>query len=84
MWYGGGAIGGLIGVGRQRSACWVSLGVFSILFANSVYRIYAAAVAPAHVTIGGGVGGNAVMAAVFFVLGLAPWLLLWRQKPTKD
>ena len=84
MWYGGGAIGGLIGVGRQRSACWVSLGVFSILFANSVYRIYAAAVAPAHVTIGGGVGGNAVMAAVFFVLGLAPWLVLRRQKPTKD
>ena len=83
MWYGGGAIGGLIGDGRQRVACWISLGVFSLLFANSAYRVYAAAVAPAHVTIGGGVAGNAVMAAVFVVLGLAPWLMLWRQNQAK-
>ena len=83
MWYGGGAIGGLIGDGRQRSACWISLGVFSLLFANSAYRVYAAAVAPAHVTIGGGVAGNAVMAAVFLVLGLAPWLILQRQNRAK-
>ncbi len=79
MWYGGGAIGGLIGDGRQRSACWMSLGVFSILCVNSVFRVYAAVVAPAHVTIGGGVGGNAAMAAVFVVLGLAPWFILGRR-----
>ncbi len=79
MWYGGGAIGGLIGDGRQRHACWISVGVFSLLFANSAYRVYAAAVAPAHVTIGGGVAGNAVMAAVFVVLGIAPWLMLRLQ-----
>ena len=83
MWYGGGAIGGLIGDGRQRAACWISFGVFSLLFANSAYRVYAAAVAPAHVTIGGGVGGNAVMAAVFVVLGIAPWLILQRQNRAK-
>ena len=79
LWYGGGAIGGLIGDGQQRRACWMSFGVFSLLFANSAYRVYAAAVAPAHVTIGGGVAGNAVMAAVFVVLGIAPWLILRRQ-----
>ncbi len=79
MWYGGGAIGGLVGDRRYRGACWISLGVFSLLFVNSVYRVYAAAVAPPHVTIGGGVAGNAVMAVVFAVLGVAPWLVLWRQ-----
>lgn len=83
MWYGGGAIGGLIGDGRPRAACWMSLGVFSFLFANSAYRVYVAAVAPAHVKIGGGVAGNAVMAAVFVVLGLGPWLILWRQDRIK-
>ena len=82
LWYGGGAIGGLVGDGRQRGACWISLGVFSLLFANSAYRVYAAAVAPAHVTIGGGVVGNALMAAVFVVLGIAPWLMLLpRNRP---
>ena len=83
MWYGGGAIGGLIGDGKQRLACWVSFGVFSLLFANSAYRVYAAAVAPAHVTIGGGVAGNAAMAAVFVVLGIVPWLVLQRQSRPK-
>lgn len=81
MWYGGGAIGGLIGSGRARSACWISLGVFSLLAINSANRIHLAATAPAHVTIGGGVAGNAVLAAVFAVLAIAPWLLYWwRQK----
>ena len=83
MWYGGGAVGGLVGDRRPRGACWISLGVFSLLFANSAYRVYAAAVAPAHVTIGGGVAGNAVMAVVFAVLGVAPWLVLWRQHRAK-
>lgn len=83
MWYGSGAIGGLIGDGRQRAACRMSLGVFSILCANSAYRVYAAAVAPAYVTIGGGVGGNAVMATVFVVLGIAPCWILQRQNRAK-
>ena len=83
FWYGGGAIGGLIGDGRQRGASWISLGIFSLLFANSAYRVYAAAVAPAHVTIGGGVAGNAAMAAVFIVLGLGSWLMLRRQNRAK-
>ena len=83
FWYGGGAIGGLIGDGRQRGAGWISLGIFSLLFANSAYRVYAAAVAPAHVTIGGGVAGNAAMAAVFIVLGLGSWLMLRRQNRAK-
>jgi len=80
MWYVGGAVGGLVGDRRYRGACWISLGVFSLLFANSAYRVYAAAVAPAHVTIGGGVAGNAVMAVVFAILGVAPWLVLRRRK----
>ena len=83
MWYGGGAVGGLVGERRYRGACWISLGVCSLFFAISAYRVYAAAVAPAHVTIGGGVVGNAVMAMVFAVLGVAPWLILRRQQQAK-
>jgi len=76
MWYGGGAIGGLIGSGRQRIAAWVSLSVFALLSANSTFRIYLAATAPSHVTIGGGVAGNAVMAVVFAAVGfVACWTL---------
>lgn len=79
MWYGGGAVGGLIGCGRQRGASWIALIVFSLLATNSTYRIYAAATAPAHVTIGGGVLGNAAMAAVFAILAIAPWIILHRK-----
>jgi hypothetical protein len=81
MWYGGGAFGGLIGSGRQRAACWLAFIVFSLLAVNSVNRIFAAANAPAHVTIGGGVAGNAALAAVFAILAIAPWVLYrLRQK----
>jgi hypothetical protein len=76
MWYGGGAIGGLIGSGSQRIAAWVSLCVFALLSVNSTFRIYLAATAQPHVTIGGGVAGNAVMAVVFAAVGfLACWRL---------
>ena len=76
MWYGGGAIGGLIGSGRQRIAAWVSLGVFALLFANAMFRIYLAATARPYVVIGGGVAGNAAMAAVFAGVGIvALWML---------
>ena len=47
------------------------------------FGVVAAALMQAHVTIGGGVGGNAVMAAVFVVLGIAPWLILRRQNRAK-
>jgi len=77
MWYGGGAIGGLIGSGRQRIAAWVSLCVFALLSINSTFRIYLAATAQSHVTIGGGVAGNAVMAVVFAAVGL---LACWRLR----
>ncbi len=79
LWYGGGVIGGLIGSGRQRIAAWVSLGAFGLLFANAMSRIYLAATAPPHVTIGGGVVGNAAMAAVFAGLGIAGWWILRRH-----
>ena len=79
MWYGGGAIGGLIGSGRQRIAAWISLGVFSLLFANAMFRIYLAATAASHVTIGGGVAGNATMAAVFACVGIVAWWVLRRH-----
>lgn len=79
MWYGCGAIGGLIGSSRQRIASWVSLGVFALLCANSLFRIYLAATAQPHVTIGGGVVGNAAMAALFAVLGIVPWWMLRRH-----
>jgi len=79
MWYGGGAIGSLIGSGRQRIAAWISLGVFSLLFANAMFRIYLAATAASHVTIGGGVAGNATMAAVFACVGIVAWWVLRRH-----
>ena len=79
MWYGGGAIGGLIGSGRQRIAAWVSLGVFALLFANAMFRVYLAATAPSHVVIGGGVVGNAAMAAVFATVGIVAWWALRRH-----
>ena len=77
MWYGGGAIGGLIGSGRQRIAFWVSLCVFALLSVNSTFRIYLAATALPHVTIGGGVTGNALMAVVFAAVG---FLTCWRLR----
>lgn len=79
MWYGGGAVGGLYGSGRQRGARWIALIVFSLLAINSANRIYAAANAPAHVTIGGGVLGNAAMATLFAILAIAPWVILSKK-----
>jgi len=79
MWYGAGAMGGLIGSGRQRIASWVSLALFVPLFANSSFRIYLAATAQPHVTIGGGVIGSAEMAALFAVLAVAAWWMLRRD-----
>jgi len=79
MWYGAGATGGLIGSGRQHIAAWVSLSVFALLFANAMFRIYLAATAAPHVTIGGGVAGNAAMAAVYAGVGITAWLKLRRN-----
>lgn len=79
MWYGGGAIGGLIGSGRQRIAAWISLGVFALLCAYATFRVYLAATAPPHVTIGGGVAGNAAMAAVYAGVGFVAWWTLRRH-----
>jgi hypothetical protein len=84
LWYGGGAIGGLIGSGRQRIAAWISLGVFALLFANAMFRIYLAATAPSHVKIGGGVAGNAAMAAVFAGIGILAWWTLKRRAQTES
>jgi len=79
MWYGGGAIGGLVGSGRQRIASWVSLGVFALLLANALFRTYLAATAASHVTIGGGVAGNAAMATLYAVVGIVAWGTLRRR-----
>ncbi len=79
MWYGAGAIGGLVGSGRQGVAAWVSLGVFALLFASAMFRVYLAATAPSHVVIGGGVTGNGAMAAMFAGLGIVAWWTLRRH-----
>jgi hypothetical protein len=79
MWYGGGAIRGFIGSGRPRIAAWVSLGVFTILLVNAMFRIYLAATAPSHVVIGGGVAGNAGLASVFATMGIIAWWTLRRH-----
>ncbi len=79
MWYGAGAIGGLTGSGKQRVAAWIALGVFGLLSLNSMFRIYLAATAAPHVKIGGGVAGNAAMAALFAVLAILPWWIFKRH-----
>jgi hypothetical protein len=77
--YGGGLVGGLTATGRQRIAAWVALGVLALLSANALFRTYLAATTPPHVTIGGGVAGNAAMAAVFAGVGIVAWWTLRRH-----
>jgi len=84
MWYGGGAIGGLVASGSQRIAAWLALSVFALLSANALLRVHFAATAQPHVTIGGGVAGNAVMAAVFAGIGIVAWWTLRRHPRTKS
>lgn len=79
LWYGGGAVGGLAASGRNRVAAWIAFGVFGLLSANAIYRTYLAANAPGHVKIGGGVAGNAAMAAVFAGTGVVAWWMLQRH-----
>ena len=81
MWYGAGAIGGLIASGQKRTAGIVCLGVFGLLCASALLRVYYAANAPPHVTIGGGVVGNAALAMLYAALAIAPWFLLRNESP---
>lgn len=83
MWYGAGAIGGLMGSGRHRIAAWIALAVFGLLSLNSMFRIYLAATAAPHAKIGGGVIGNAAMAALFALLAIVPWWMLSRRAQTE-
>lgn len=84
LWYGGGALGGLIAGGRQRIAAWIAVGVCGLLSVNSIFRAYMAANAPSHVTIEGGVTGNAAMAAVFAGVAIVAWLMLRRHARTES
>lgn len=65
LWYGGGAAGALIASRHHRLAAWISVAVFGLL-------------APSHVTIEGGVAGNAATAALFIVLAIVSWWSLRR------
>lgn len=78
LWYGGGAVGGLAAGRRHRLAAQISTAVLLLLAANSLLRSYRALDAPPHVTIGGGVAGNAAMAALFIVLAIVAWWALRR------
>lgn len=79
VWYAGGAIGGLAGSGRHRTANWIVFGLSLFLVANAVLRTYLAANAAPHVTIEGGVLGNAAMAVLYAGLGVVIWWLLRRR-----
>ena len=78
LWYGGGAVGSLAALRRHRLAAQVSAVVLLLLAANSLLRSYRAIDAPAHVSIQGGVVGNAAMAALFVVLAIVLWWALTR------
>jgi hypothetical protein len=76
LWLGGGAVGSLAACRHHRVAALVSAAGFLLLAANSLVRSYRAIDAPSHVTIGGGVAGNAAIAALFVVLAIvSSWAL---------
>ena len=79
LWIGGGAVGSLAARRRHRLAAHISAAVLLLLAANSLARSYRAIDAPSHVTIGGGVAGNAAMAALFVVLAIVSWWALNRR-----
>jgi hypothetical protein len=79
LWLGGGAVGSLAARRHHRLAAHISAAVFLLLAANSLLRSYRAIDAPSHVTIGGGVAGNAAMAALFVVLAIVSWWALNRR-----
>ena len=78
LWYGGGAAGALVAGRRHRLAAWISIAVFALLALNAVQRSVRAIDAPSHVTIEGGVAGNAAMAALFITLAIVSWWSLRR------
>ena len=79
LWFGGGAVGSLAARHRHRLAAQISAAVFLLLAANSMVRSYRAVDAPSHVTIEGGVAGNAAIAALFVVLAIVSWWALNRR-----
>ena len=81
LWFGGGAVGSLVASHRHRLAAQVSAAILLLLAANSLVRSYRAIDAPPHVTIGGGVAGNAAMAALFIALAVVLWWALHRGRP---
>lgn len=84
LWYGGGVVGSLAARRRHRLAAQVSTAVLVLLAANSLLRSYRAIDAPAHVTIGGGVAGNAAMAVLFVLLAIIAWWALHRLGAAAD
>ena len=79
LWFGGGIVGSFAARNHYRLAAQISVAVFLLLAANSLLRSYRAIDAPAHVTIGGGVAGNAAIAALFVVLAIVSWWALNRR-----
>ena len=84
LWYGGGVVGSLAASRRHRLAARISAAVFAVLAANSLLRSYRAIDAPPHVTIQGGVAGNAAMAAFFVLLAIVCWRALTTRFETPD
>jgi hypothetical protein len=81
LWFGGGAAGAMVACRRHRIAAWISAAVSGALAANFLQRSYRAIDAPSHVSIEGGVAGNAAIAALFVVLAIACW---WRLNRAND
>ena len=79
LWIGGGLVGSLAARRRHRLAAHISAAALLLLAANSLLRSYRAIDAPSHVTIEGGVAGNAAIAALFIVLAIVSWWALNRR-----
>jgi len=84
LWFAGGVVGSLVARRQHRLAAGISAAVLLLLAANSLLRSYRAIDAPSHVTIQGGVAGNAAIAALFVVLAIVSWWAFNRRGPAAD
>lgn len=80
LWYAGGAAGALAARGRGSVAGIVSSVACGLLALNFLERSVRAVDAPSHVTIEGGVAGNAGFALFFVVLAAVSWWWLRRYR----
>jgi len=79
VWYIGGLVGGISVARSSRVAGWIAIGALAALCGKALYTAHVAATALPHVKIGGGVGGNVTLAALYALAGIGVWVKLLRS-----